>query len=243
VSQGQLGISAQLSAVLTERIREVPRQPNRFVHGVRLASACLLRSWLKCYHRLRIDGLENLPFGQSFVIVSNHSSHLDALCLLSALPLRDLDGAYPVAAEDYFFVRLSRLAAASIFVNAIPFGRDQHVRRSMEMCRRLLRDTGNVLILFPEGTRSASGELNSFRRGVGSLLAGLDVPVVPCAIVGAHRAMPKGSILPRPCAIRVLVGRARSFTQLDPSRESAQRVSDMLHDDVKELLCVAANTR
>jgi len=225
--------------MLQERLCACPRQADSLVHAVRAAAAVALRGWLAAYHRFDVIGCENLPADErsSFVMVSNHSSHLDALCMLSALPLRRLDRAYPAAAEDYFFVNVRRSAAAALFINAMPFGRQHHVRQTMELCRRLLRQRGNVLILFPEGTRSVDGTLGEFRPGIGSLLAGLDVPVVPCAVAGAHEAMPKGSILPRPLCVRLIIGTPRWYGEADAGRESARRITRELHDAVQELLC------
>ena len=224
---------------LQARLCDCPRRPVALVHAVRGAAAVVLRAWLRAYHHFDIIGGENLPAddGSSFVMVANHSSHLDALCMLSALPLRRLDRAYPAAAEDYFFVNVHRSAAAALFVNAMPFGRQHHLRQSMDLCRRLLRERGNVLILFPEGTRSADGRLGDFRPGIGSLLAGLDVPVVPCAVLGAHRAMPKGSIFPRPRRVQLIVGTPRCYIDEGAGKESARRITRELHDTVEELLC------
>jgi 1-acyl-sn-glycerol-3-phosphate acyltransferase len=240
-SHWQLWPTADIGRLLTDRLCAFPRRPDLFVRGARSFGALVLRAALKTYNRLEIAGRENLPVDRSFVMVANHSSHLDALCLLSALPLRTLNRTYPAAAEDYFFVSLPRLMAAAIFVNAMPFGRQHHVRQSIDLCRRLLRERGNILILFPEGTRSSDGQLGCFRPGIGSLLAGLNVPVVPCAIVGANRAMPKGTIIPRPRKLYLNIGQPRSYGDLESSKEAAREVSSALHDAVKELLCDCQN--
>src|SRR5262245_13140886 len=120
-SSWQYGTAVQIGRSLPDRLRDFPRRPDALIDGVRFVSALPIRAWLKVYHQFTIVGRENLPTGGSFVMVSNHSSHLDALCMLSALPLRRLNRAYPAAAEDYFFVSLPRVAAAAIFVNAMPF--------------------------------------------------------------------------------------------------------------------------
>jgi len=233
----QFGAAADIGQSLPQRLREFPRRPDKFVDGVRAASAVAMRAWLKVYHRFEMNGRENLSADGSMVMVANHSSHLDALCILAALPLSRLNRAYPAAAEDYFFTSLPRVAVAAIFVNALPFSRQHHVRQSIEMCRRLLREPGNVLIIFPEGTRSIDGRLGEFRPGIGSLVAGLDVPVVPCAIHGAHRALPKGSIIPRPRGIRLTIGKPRRFSESELGKDSARQISHELRDAVRELLC------
>ena len=227
-----------LAAALAARLMACPRRPHSLVRALRAIGASILRGYLNTYHQIDITGQHHLPNdGGSFVLVANHASHLDALCLLSALPREVLDRAYPVAAEDYFFASLPRLAAAAIFINAIPFGRQSHVRSSMDRCRRLLRERGNILIIFPEGTRSATGEIAPFRPGIGNLLAGLDVPAVPCAIVGSHRAMHKGAIIPRPRKLRLIIGRPRSFGDHELTRESSHAIARELQTAVEVLRC------
>ncbi len=178
--------AADLDRTLAERLQGFPREPDLFVYALRSTAALALRGWLRAYHRFEIVGKDNLPTEKSFVLVSNHSSHLDALCLLSALPLARLHRTFPAAAEDYFFTSLPRRALAGILVNAMPFGRHTHLRQSLDLCRGLLANRGNVLILFPEGTRSTTGEMGEFRPGIGMLAAGTDVPIVPCGVVSAR---------------------------------------------------------
>ena len=69
------------------------------VRGVRSLAAVVLRVWLRVYHRLTIVGRQNLPADRSFILIANHASHLDTLCLLSALPVRRLHRTFPVAAQ------------------------------------------------------------------------------------------------------------------------------------------------
>src|SRR5687767_11245401 len=102
----QYETAEDLDQPLVERLRRFPRDPDMLVYGTRLAAALALRSWLRVYHRLQVVGRENLCRDRSFVLVANHASHLDALCILSALPLGMLHRVFPAAAKDYFFVGL-----------------------------------------------------------------------------------------------------------------------------------------
>ena len=77
-----------LNQPFMHRLRRFPREPAMLVYGIRLLAAVLIRSWLRVYNRLHIVGQEHLPVDQSFVLVANHASHLDALCLLASVPLR-----------------------------------------------------------------------------------------------------------------------------------------------------------
>ena len=181
-----------------DRLRRFPREPDMLVYGLRSVVALLIRAWLRAYHRFEIVGHEHLRTNRSFVMVANHSSHLDTLCLLAALPLRRLHRAFPAAAEDYFFRSVPRTWIAAVVVNALPFARQANVRQSLFVCAELLENPGNILIIFPEGTRSKDGRTQEFKCGIGALVAGRDVSVVPCYLDGAFRAWPKGRRLPRP---------------------------------------------
>src|SRR5690242_11351741 len=92
--------ASDLDRTLVERLRRFPREPDITVYLLRSLAALIVRGWLRIYHRLEICGRNHLPADKSFIIVSNHSSHLDTLCLLAALPLRRLHQAFPAAAQD-----------------------------------------------------------------------------------------------------------------------------------------------
>ena len=205
------------------------------VYGIRSLSALWLRAWLHVYHRLKVTGREHLPPDGSYVLVANHTSHLDTLGLLSILPLKRLHRAFPAAAADYFFTSVPRIAIAAVVVNALPFHRDVHIRQSLHLCKQVLANPGNILILFPEGTRSTTGEIGVFKPGIGLLLGGTDVPVLPCYIDGAFEAWPKGRLLPRPSHVRLLIGAPRNYAALPPGKESALQICHELREAVLDL--------
>ena len=214
-----------------ERLSVFPRQPDMMWYGVRLAVHVLLRAWLKLWHRYRVVGREHLPQNEPFVMVANHASHLDALSLLSALPLRAIQKTYPAAAKDYFFTTMPKVAFSAIVVNAMPFDRKDNPRESINLCRELLATPGHALILFPEGTRSTTGELASFKPGIGYLTAGTNIPVVPCYLDGAFRAWPKGAWIPRPFRLTLRVGEAMRFD----GESNPKAVAATLEEAVKSL--------
>lgn len=210
-----------LEKSFAERLRDFPREPDLLVYSLRSAAALALRAWLRVYHRLSIRGRENIPDG-ACVMVANHQSHLDAPTLVSALPLRRLHRVFPAAAQDYFFSGLGRSILSAVFVNALPFARERvSGRRSIRLCKALLSTPGNVLVLFPEGTRSTNGEIGRFLPGVGMIVAGTDVPVVPCHLDGCRDALPKGGVLPRPCRLELTIGAPIRFAAKTPAREIA----------------------
>jgi 1-acyl-sn-glycerol-3-phosphate acyltransferase len=143
--------------------------------------------------------------------------------------------ACPAAAADYFFVSVPRVALAAIVVNALPFSRRLQIQHSLQLCQHLLANPGNVLILFPEGTRSTTGQIGEFKPGVGLLVAGTDLPVVPCRLDGAFEAWPKGALCPRPRQMRLTIGAPRYFAGLPPTKESARGIARMLQEAVEAL--------
>ncbi len=209
-----------------ERLSVFPRQPDMVWYGVRLVVHVLLRAWLKVWHRYRVVGREFIPRDEPFVMVANHSSHLDALALLSALPLASIQHTYPAAAQDYFFTTLPKVAFSAIVVNAMPFDRKENPRASIDLCRELLATPGHALILFPEGTRSPTGAMAPFKPGIGYVTAGTNIPVVPCYLDGAFRAWPKGAWIPRPWRLTVRVGEPMRFANESEPRKVAAALEE-----------------
>jgi 1-acyl-sn-glycerol-3-phosphate acyltransferase len=220
---------------MMEKWRRFPREPDMVVYSFRSVISLIIRGLLRVYERFEIIGAENLPNDESFVLVANHTSHLDTLCLLAALPLDRLHQAFPVAAEDYFFRSLPRSWFATVVMNALPFGRRMGVRESLSICAQLLAQPGNVLIIFPEGTRSQTGAMQPFKSGIGALLAGRDVTVLPCYVQGANRAWPKGRRLPRPGKVRLIIGTPRNYTTRGTDKSELSAIAAELHRAVDQL--------
>jgi 1-acyl-sn-glycerol-3-phosphate acyltransferase len=208
------------------------------VCGVRSVAASVVRGWLRIYHSLRITGRKNLPLDRSFMLIANHASHLDTLCLLSALPMHRLHSAYPAAAKDYFCVSAVRAFLAKVVVNALPFERRFAPWESLSVCAHLLQKPGNILIFYPEGTRALGSDPGEFKPGVALLAAGRDIPVVPCHLAGTHAALPKGAWCPRPKAVRLTIGTPRVYSHLPATKESARKICHELREAVMALASV-----
>ena len=231
----QYAPSSEADHALLERLRNFPGEPDMLVYGLRSIVALIIRALLRTYCRFEIVGEEYLRSNRSFVLVANHSSHLDTVCLLAGLPLRRLHRAFPAAAADYFFQSMPRTWIATVIVNALPFARQTHVRQSLTICSQLLSNAGNVLIIFPEGTRSRTGELQEFKPGIGALVAGRDVAVLPCYLDGAFRAWPKGSRWPRPRKVRLIIGAPRNYLGITPDKGASSAIAEELHDEIARL--------
>jgi 1-acyl-sn-glycerol-3-phosphate acyltransferase len=177
----------------------------------------LTRAYLAAMHRLRVTGRENLPAKGPFVMVANHASHLDALTLTSVLHGASGRQVYALAAADTFFTGVASSAFAAYAINALPVTRQGGGtgggRAGMRAMRERLIEDGFVFVIFPEGTRTRTGALAPFRAGIGMLVAGTDIPVVPCWIHGAFEAWPATRKFPWSLPLALSIGPALRFAR------------------------------
>jgi 1-acyl-sn-glycerol-3-phosphate acyltransferase len=142
-----------------------------------------------------VEKLKGVPKG--FVVVANHTSHLDAPLILGALPSKLSRYLAAGAAADYFFDVWWRRGLTSLFFNAFPVDRSGSNPRSVSA--KALLQRGVPLLVFPEGTRQkVEGTLGNFKPGAAALAASTGAPVLPIALIGAGLAHPRGSNWPKP---------------------------------------------
>lgn len=215
-----------------ERLRSAAREDGLAGFAARQAWWWLARCQLAVWHRLAVTGREHLPRAFPFVLVANHTSHLDALVLTAALPWRVRAGTCPLAAGDVFFESAVVGALAAGLLNALPVWRRGHTGRAFQELRRRLVAGGCGYVLFPEGARSRDGRLGAFKPGVGMLVAGTGVPVVPCRLEGCHAALPSGAAVPRRGRIRLHVGPPLRFDAVGNDREGWEATARALREAV-----------
>ncbi len=227
--------SPGIDTSIAETLRNFPREPTMLAYAVRSIAALILRGWMRLYHRMSVDGRENFPTTGSYIVVCNHTSHLDTMCLLYSVPLRQIHRTFPAAAADYFFSSLPRSVFSAILINALPFDRELKGAESLTVCSELLKNDGNVLIIFPEGTRTTTGDMARFRSGIGRLVVGTNLPVVPCHLAGGADAWPKGAAFPRPHRLRLRVGEPRTYGHLEKNADSVKEICSDLEERVAKL--------
>ena len=218
-----------------ERLSSVRRESGPFLTAAHVAWALAARAYFALWHRLRVVGRERLPAEPPFVICANHASHLDALALAAPLRLDLRDRVFALAAGDVFFESGFATAFAAGFINALPVWRKKRTPKALQELRAKLLGDPCGFILFPEGARSRDGNYLPFKPGVGMLVAGTAVPVVPCHLSGTFEAMPAGVRFPRPRRITIRVGEAVRFADAANDRDGWDRVVRVVEERVKEL--------
>ncbi|MBM3225496.1 MAG: 1-acyl-sn-glycerol-3-phosphate acyltransferase [Candidatus Tectomicrobia bacterium] len=167
----------------------------------------LVKPFLTFCIGLRVRGAEHLPRTDPFLLIANHSSHLDTLALLSLFPLSRLRHIHPVAAADYFERNKVVSLITRTACNILPIAR-RDITTDNDPIPRMIAclQAGKSLILFPEGTRGSGAEMGPFRSGVARVLEHVPhVPVVPAYLVNMGRSLPKGEYIPVPffCEVRL----------------------------------------
>ena len=220
-----------------ERLRSPFREAGLIDAACAISWASICRLYLRSIHKLKIEGIENLPQKRSFVLVANHSSHFDAPILSACLPVSYLASTYAIAAEDTFFSKPARSVFSAAFINAISLSRSKRRRAiaTIEGLRERLESDEIVAIIFPEGTRSRSGEMGKFKMGIGWLVAGTSIAVVPCYIDGAYRALAPGKKLPSRESVTLRIGEPVLFSQTDSGEEGVREISTVLQAAVNKL--------
>jgi 1-acyl-sn-glycerol-3-phosphate acyltransferase len=184
----------------------------------RAAMVMLFRPLARVMFGLNKIGAENLPTHGPAIIVANHNSHVDTLVLLCIFPSRLIGRLRPLAAADHFLGDPVSSWFSRRVVGIIPLKRTG-VERGEDVLAQAKQalNQGDILIVFPEGTRGEPEELGAFKAGVARLAeAAPETPIVPIFIQGAGRALPKGSKIPVPFDITIVIGQALAFSGSRP---------------------------
>jgi 1-acyl-sn-glycerol-3-phosphate acyltransferase len=199
-------------------------------------SGAVLRVAAACLTRVRLEGLENIPADGPVLVVCNHASNADGMLLIAYIvpkfgrPMR-----WPGKQEA---LRWPVLGWGMRKNGVFGIRRGAGDLEAFKLAKSVL-DEGGVLGVFPEGTRSPDGALHEAKEGATVLAVRSAVPILPIAIIGAHRFWPKGKLLPRPgrrMAIRVGEAFSLSMPKGADRHESLRLATVELMRHIAELL-------
>lgn len=188
------------------------------------------RAFFKLYCPLKVEGRENLPAG-SFILCSNHNSHMDTpvLMLATGMPFNQFG---MLAARDYFFDNPWRNRIVNFLMNLIPIDRKvsrASLVKNISACKHFVEKGRRHLIIYPEGTRSLTGEMQPFKRGPALIALELAMPLIPVYINGAYQSLGKGQRFPKLGKISVRIGKPII------ANKDKKQVTELLENSVKKL--------
>lgn len=149
--------------------------------------------------RLKVEGREHEPRHGPFIAAFNHTSAVDAV--LAGVSLRRR--AYYMAKAELLSVPVVGPWVASM--GTFPVRRGEPDRKALRRAFQIL-EQGGVLVMFPEGTRSPDGRLKAAEPGAALIALRMGVPVLPVALIGSYRVLPKGARWPKFVPVRIRVG-------------------------------------
>ncbi|OII63021.1 1-acyl-sn-glycerol-3-phosphate acyltransferase [Streptomyces sp. CC53] len=198
----------------------------------------LLGPLLRLLWRPQVEGLEHVPETGAAIVAGNHLSFSDHFLMPAVLPRRITF----LAKQEYFTgPGLRGRATAAFFRSAgqIPVdrsGRDAGraaIREGLEVLRR-----GELLGIYPEGTRSHDGRLYKGKVGVAVMALTAGVPVVPCAMVGTFEIQPPGKALPKIKRVSIRFGEPLDFSRfagMEHEKAVVRAVTDEIMYRILEL--------
>ena len=201
----------------------------------------LIGPFLRVWNRPTIEGIEHIPAEGSAIIASTHQAVMDSF-FFPALSPRNIT--FP-AKSEYFTApgligRLQKWFFTSIGQIPVERGAANAGDATLAAARTVL-DRGDVLGIYPEGTRSPDGRIYKGRTGMARIALATDAPIVPLAMIGSRDANPIGTWIPRPRKVRMKVGEpidGRAYVEslgIDPDSREAARLTDHVMAVLTEL--------
>jgi len=192
----------------------------------RIGSWWILKYMFKILFRLQVKGIENLPPKGGVLLASNHSSYLDPPLIMSFSPRRVIF----MAKKELFSIPV---LGTVISQSAIPIIRNKPDRQALKKALELL-EKGEVLCIFPEGTRTKDGSLGSAHLGIGFIVAHTTAPVLPVAISGTFNILHQKRV-PR---IKVNIGKPIAFENKSQKDKKLlyQEIASQVMNAIRELL-------
>jgi 1-acyl-sn-glycerol-3-phosphate acyltransferase len=186
--------------------------------------------------RVVLENEEAIDRDAPQILVANHVSWVDVLTLAAFTPGRYVFVAKKEVENILYFGRAVR-ACGHIFID-----RQDHQKalQSLEVAKKKLEEERPTVIMFPEGTRSATGELQPFKKGAFVLAIQTGAEIVPTAILGSRAVMPKGSFRIRPGTVTVRFGTPLPVAGL--ATEQRDGLMEQSRDALKRLLAAPASS-
>jgi 1-acyl-sn-glycerol-3-phosphate acyltransferase len=174
----------------------------------------------KPWYRIEVSGLEHFPKDGGVLLCTNHIHNFDPLVVGITAPRP----VHFMAKEELFKVPV--LGNIVRKCNAFPVKRGKGDRESLRAGLKVLKD-GNVFGLFPEGTRSRTGEIGKGLSGAGFFALRTEADVVPCAIIGPYKSLK---------TLKVVYGKPIAMEEMRTAKASAEQVTELIMSEIDKLI-------
>ncbi len=151
--------------------------------------------------RFVVEPLPNVDWSKPHIFMMNHASQLDICCAFAAIP-SNLRFVAKKALAYVPFLGWYMQATKMIFIDR---SNHQEAIRSLQLAGERIRAGSNILV-YPEGTRSRTGQVLPFKKGPFVLALEAQVSIIPVAIVGSDQVLPAGGFKPRPGVMHMKIG-------------------------------------
>lgn len=159
----------------------------------------IFKGLAKIWFRMEGHNSHNIPADGPYILAANHQSYLDGMFVMSYSPTKNVRKTFFFAKEAHVRHPYAQWMAKRHNVIVMePTNMKNSIQRMGEAIKQ-----GKSIIIFPEGTRTETGEVGEFKKMFAILAKELNVPIIPVSIHGAYEAMPKHSKFPRPLKIHV----------------------------------------
>ncbi len=165
---------------------------------------------------VRVEGLENLEKGQSYVFAANHTSSYDIFVIYGYIS-RSFKWVMKEEIKKIPFVGAACKAAGFIFINRKAI---KQALQSVEEAKKSLVN-GVSVVIFPEGTRTKTGQTGQFKRGAFKIATEMNLPIVPVTIAGAYKVWPTNKKYPIPGKLRMVIHKPVEL-HIDPEHRDEQ---------------------
>lgn len=187
-----------------------------------------VRGFFSLFFKFKVTGLENIPVGPCF-IAPNHQTKLDAFLVLSCLDKQTLDGTFSYAKKDHVKSWIRQYLARH--TNIIVMDLSKELKESIHKMAEVVKQ-GKKIMIFPEGTRTKTGELGDFKKTYAIISAELNIPVVPVAITGAYEAMSSGRKKIK-SGSKIIVS---FLPPVDPAGKTPEELNALIKSQISETL-------
>ena len=187
----------------------------------------LTRLWIR-----KVNGMQNVPKKEAFIIASNHASYMDHLIITSIIIPHLNRKVHFLAKKEHFDNVFKKVWHT--YAGAIPLDREKKGKEALRLAIKALKQ-GKIIAIHPEGTRSLTGKLQKAKTGVARLALISKAPVVPIGLIGTFEILPKGKYMPKAKKAIMNIGKPMYFEKYYNKKINKRMLKEVTNKVMKEI--------